>query len=107
MHEAINSAEQHFPELLAAFRDVIEHMEMTFCKKQLDYGPEAIDQGDNALTLMGLTFRMNDKMARIRTKVLHNNKYQVDENLEDTLLDLANYAIIASLVVRGEWKPGR
>lgn len=97
-------AEARYPELTAAFKVELAQMYDTFCRKQLDYGPNAIDQGDKDLTMQGITFRMNDKMQRLRTKVLHNNQYQVNEALEDTLQDLANYAIIGRLVAKDLWQ---
>ena len=51
----------------------------------------------------GLRVRMYDKLARL------NNMAGKDatpnyESIEDTLVDLANYAIIGLLVQRGQWE---
>jgi len=44
--------------------------------------------------------RMHDKLARINN--LHSNEPNF-EPLEDSLKDMANYAIIGLLVLRGKW----
>jgi len=43
----------------------------------------------------GMLVRMSDKMSRISTLIGENKEAVVtDEKLEDTLIDLANYAVI-------------
>jgi len=51
----------------------------------------------------GLRVRMYDKLARLNN-LLDNGNTPKYESLEDTLLDLANYAIIGLLVQRGQWE---
>ena len=51
-------------------------------------------------TETGFLTRMTDKMARI-TSIINTGKTNVtDETVEDTLLDLANYAIIFTCYLR-------
>lgn len=45
-------------------------------------------------TETGFLVRMSDKMARINTFVQSGTLLVKDESVEDTLLDLANYAIL-------------
>jgi hypothetical protein len=45
---------------------------------------------------------MHDKLARINNLV-DNNRDPKHESLEDSFKDMANYAIIGLLVLRGEW----
>lgn len=70
-------------------------------KKQIDYGPYNIWNAPGGAT-NGLMVRMSDKLERLKNliykKVTPNN-----ESLEDSFVDLANYAIIALMVQRGVW----
>jgi hypothetical protein len=45
---------------------------------------------------------MHDKLARINNLV-DNNRDPKHESLEDSFKDMANYAIIGLLVLRGKW----
>jgi hypothetical protein len=45
---------------------------------------------------------MHDKMARIN-HLIDNDKEPENEALIDSFLDLANYAIIAQLVINRKW----
>lgn len=69
--------------------------------KHKDYGPKNISDAPGG-ALNGLRVRMHDKLARINNLV-DNNKNPEHESLEDSFKDMANYAIIGLLVLRGEW----
>lgn len=71
-------------------------------RKHDAYGPKNIANSPGG-ALNGLRVRMHDKQARLNHLVDHGNTEQVGESLEDTLLDLANYALIGVLVLRGLW----
>ena len=80
------------------FRRLQEQAEQIFRRKHHDYGPCNI-----ALTgLPGVIVRMSDKVSRLRNLVL-KNKEPNNESIEDNLIDVANYAIIALLVMAGKW----
>jgi hypothetical protein len=73
-------------------------------QKHHDYGPKNIAQSPGG-AINGLRVRMWDKLARI------NNLYDTgqeakNESLRDSFLDLANYAIIALMVLDGDWPDG-
>lgn len=70
-------------------------------KKHKDYGPKNIGQSPGG-ALNGLRVRMHDKLARIN-HLIDSGATPENESLADSFLDLANYAIIAQLVIRGEW----
>lgn len=70
-------------------------------KKHHDYGPKNISASPGG-ALNGIRVRMHDKMARVNN-LLDNDKEPENESLEDSFMDIANYAIIALLVLRGEW----
>jgi hypothetical protein len=70
-------------------------------KKHKDYGPKNISESPGG-PLNGLRVRMHDKLARINN-LIDNNKEPENESLEDSFKDMANYAIIGLLVLRGQW----
>jgi hypothetical protein len=71
-------------------------------KKQQDYGPLNIAHAPGG-AMNGLRVRMHDKLARLNNLVDKGNTPNY-ESIEDTLIDLANYAIIGLLVQRGQWE---
>lgn len=70
-------------------------------KKHADYGPKNISQSPGG-PLNGLRVRMWDKLARINNLVETGAKPE-NESLEDSFKDMANYAIIGLLVLKGQW----
>jgi hypothetical protein len=79
----------------------VEELVDLLLSKHKDYGPRNIADAPGG-ALNGLRVRMHDKLARI------NNLYDTaslpqHESLEDSFKDMANYAIIGLLVMRGEW----
>ena len=71
-------------------------------KKQQDYGPLNIAHAPGG-AMNGLRVRMHYKLARLNNLVDKGNTPNY-ESIEDTLIDLANYAIIGLLVQRGQWE---
>jgi len=81
---------------------ILNELRNIMMKKQEDYGPLNIALAPGG-AMNGLRVRMYDKLARL------NNMAGKDatpnfESIEDTLIDLANYAIIGLLVQRGQWE---
>jgi len=72
-------------------------------KKHNDYGPRNISDAPGG-PLNGLRVRIHDKTARIN-HLIDSGKHPQNESLRDSFVDLANYALIALLVIDGEW-PG-
>lgn len=70
-------------------------------KKHHDYGPDNINNAPGG-AMNGLLVRMYDKMERLKTLLL-GNKTPKFESVEDTLIDVVNYALIAMMVQRGRW----
>jgi hypothetical protein len=70
-------------------------------KKHADYGPKNISQSPGG-PLNGLRVRMWDKVARINN-LIDTGKDAKNESLEDSFADLANYSIIALMVLKGKW----
>lgn len=69
--------------------------------KHADYGPSNIAQAPGG-AINGLRVRMHDKLARIN-HLVDSNVAPEHESLRDSFIDLANYSIIAMMVLDGEW----
>jgi len=84
---------------------VIKELTDLLVSKHRDYGPKNITDAPGG-PLNGLRVRMHDKLARINN--LHEAKFEEPqyEPLEDSFKDMANYAIIGLLVLRGQWDNG-
>ena len=85
-------------ELIAEYESITKELVKLFAKKQHDYGPGNIAEFGE----VGVLVRMNDKMERLKNLVL-NGLEASNESIEDTLDDIASYAIIYKLVRRGKW----
>ena len=70
--------------------------------KQIDYGPLNIWNAPGGAT-NGLMVRMSDKLERLKN-LIYNSIEPNNEALEDSFVDIANYAIIALMVERGIWE---
>lgn len=81
---------------------IAEELLTILFKKHQDYGPLNIAHAPGG-PMNGLRVRMYDKLARLNHIVDTGNTPNY-ETLEDTLIDLANYAIIGLLVQRGQWE---
>ena len=62
----------------------------TLVKKQKDYGPKNIEK----FGINGIVIRIYDKIARLEN-LLNKNSFAENEPLQDTLLDIVGYSIIA------------
>ena len=107
----ITQMEKEWPEMTAEFRRLQREQYELFLHKQHDYGPGNISGGtmlqtpeEVKLSLTGLWFRMNDKLQRVKTLLMHGRESAVkDEPLEDAYLDVSNYGIMATIVKNGKW----
>ncbi len=81
---------------------IAEELLTILFKKHADYGPLNIANAPGG-AMNGLRVRMHDKLARLNHLVDKGDTPNY-ETLEDTLIDLANYAIIGLLVQRGQWE---
>ena len=81
--------------------EIVDELYMLLLSKHNDYGPLNIAQSPGG-PLNGLRVRMWDKIARIN-HLIDNGGDAQHEPLEDSYKDLANYAIIALMVLREKW----
>lgn len=93
--------EKNLQEFAKTVQDYFDVNAALLVKKHRDYGPKNIAQSPGG-ALNGLRVRMHDKMARINHLIDSGNDPE-NESLRDSFLDLANYAVIALMVIDGEW----
>jgi hypothetical protein len=67
-----------------------------FKRKNSDYGDSFVELG-----IVGNLIRIKDKLNRALVITEKEAHIVEDENLEDTLMDLANYANLCLLLLRG------
>jgi hypothetical protein len=82
--------------------EIMDELYSVLVRKHADYGPLNIS-GAPGGAMNGLRVRMYDKLARLNNLVDTGDTPNY-ESIEDTLIDLANYAIIGLLVQRGQWE---
>ena len=99
-----------YPNTCKEFEDIQSEMFELFLRKQADYGPTNVGMGSEVVdtekkvkrSLAGLSVRMNDKIQRL-LNLTFNNRDPKNESVEDTLIDIANYAVMALIVQRQVW----
>jgi hypothetical protein len=106
----IEKIESDYPEMTSEFKKIQQEQYEIFCRKQLNYGPGNIAVGSQLKTekeirtsLIGLWFRMNDKISRLKTMVVEGEPDHVGESVADSYCDLSVYGVIAQIVTRGKW----
>jgi len=90
-------------QLVVDWKKIADEICGLFARKQSDYGPRNIgDLGELAVFV-----RLYDKMQRLRRLVWEKGQEQScavkDETVDDTIVDIADYAIIWILLRRGLW----
>ena len=109
--DVIEYMEKTYPQMTSEFKKIQRDQYELFCKKQYDYGPQNIAVGtilktadDIKLSLLGIWFRINDKVERIKTLLMRDGKNSVqDEPITDSFSDVSNYGVMAQVVARGKW----
>ena len=110
--KAVVDFEKTYPTLAEAWKITQQEQYELFAKKMLDYGLGNISLGTNLeepedinLSLTGIWLRCNDKINRLKNMLKRKGRnYVQDEPMIDIFIDIANYGIIAMLVMRGKWK---
>ncbi len=85
------------------FKNICEEMLSTFERKNHDYG-DSFTQTVDKFGLIASGVRMHDKLERFVTLAQKDISMRVDESMRDTLLDLANYAIMTVMYIDDEIK---
>ena len=74
--------------------EICQELTETYKKKNADYGNSFENSLDKHGLIAGIV-RMDDKMSRLISLNSKNEQQVLDESLRDTLMDLANYAIMS------------
>lgn len=99
--------EVKYPEQYEEFKRIVDVMYKIHTEKMSDYSPQnMLGTGE-----VGAIVRIWDKTARlmnlygfdITTGEYKGSKSPKFESIEDNLTDLANYAIIALILLKGKW----
>lgn len=80
------------------FKKITEQMYELYKKKNADYGNSVSDTYKD-FGLTSFLVRMQDKLNRAKTLTKKDAEVE-DEKIEDTLIDLANYSILAVIEMR-------
>ena len=107
----IEYMETKYPKMTQEFQKIQREQYELFLHKQHDYGPQNIAVGtaldneeDKRLSLMGIWFRINDKVERIKTILMRGDNGSLEgEGLVDSYSDISNYGVMAQVVARGKW----
>lgn len=75
-----------------SFMDITTDMAKTYAAKNHDYG-NSFEQSCDKFGIIASVVRLGDKMNRIESLVTKKAEIK-EESIKDTLLDLANYAIM-------------
>lgn len=107
---AIQILRKEYPTIAEGYEQVMQEQFELFAKKHLDYGmgnvaagTQLVNQEETDFALVGLWYRISDKVNRWKNMILSNRKAQ-NESLIDTFQDLSNYGIISQIVQKGLWK---
>lgn len=103
----MTDVEERCPKQCESFKKIIEEMYQVHLEKNHDYSPRSI----LSVGEVGLATRVWDKVTRllnltgfnIETGEYTKPKSPKNESINDTLLDLANYAIIWKILREGNW----
>ena len=109
--DIVKYMEHKYPEMTSEFLMIQQEQYELFLRKQHNYGPQNVAVGsllktkeDIKLSLLGLWFRMNDKIERMKTLLLRNGNNVVEgEPVTDSFSDVSNYGVMAQVVARGKW----
>lgn len=82
-----------------AFQKITEDMLKTYIAKNHDYG-DSFKKSLDEFGPIAAVVRMGDKMERIKNLLHHHTEPKVNEKIEDTLKDLANYCIMTLIYLQ-------
>ena len=112
--EVIKKIEEMYPECTDALMNNFDRAYDLWTKKQNDYGDSNIRLGldlsstsersqNNRLAQLGVVIRLNDKISRLINLYKKDLESAVDESIEDTALDIMNYANMLMVLKSNKW----
>lgn len=79
-------------------RETVEDMADLYERKNADYG-NAFEKSIDRFGLQSVFVRIGDKVNRAFTLLTSGNSPLVEEKIADTLLDMANYAVLTQIYI--------
>ena len=112
--EIIKKIEEQYPECSDAIMNNFDRAYNLWALKQHDYGDSNIRLGlnlssssersqNNRLAQLGVVIRMNDKVSRLINLYKKDGVTAIDETIEDTALDIMNYANMLMVLKSNKW----
>ena len=109
--------EKQYPECTNELLDNFDKAYSLWCRKQHDYGDSNIRLGldltpssseyshNNSLAQLGIVIRMHDKLSRLMNLYKKDkvDASAVNESIEDTCIDVMNYANMLMTLRKGKW----
>lgn len=86
---------------VAHHRMICDEINELYAKKNHDYG-DSFAQSFREEGMAMVRIRLGDKFNRLKALTRGGEQKVADESIRDTLIDLANYAIMAVLEMEGE-----
>ena len=87
-------------EKIEVHKELLDSLHNLYIAKNKDYGDSVHDTYEK-YGLVSFLVRLEDKLNRARTLSKQDAVVQ-DEKIEDTLMDMANYAILAVIELKGD-----
>ena len=112
--EVIKKIEEMYPQCTDALMNNFDRAYDLWTKKQNDYGDSNIRLGldlssssersqNSRLAQLGVVIRMNDKISRLINLYKKDGVTAIDETIEDTALDIMNYANMLMVIKSNKW----
>lgn len=100
----IKTAEEpKLPESANHFKEIVKGMISTYVRKNHDYG-NSFEVSMNEEGLAAVRIRLGDKWLRFKQLSKGEKALVKDESIRDTLLDMANYAIMTVMWIDNQDK---
>jgi hypothetical protein len=91
---------------LHLFEAILSQMRGTYIRKNADYG-DSFKETMDEYGLTALTLRLTDKLNRLKSLSKGDEPSVHDESVLDTILDIANYAVLGAMYVVSPTKDGK
>lgn len=79
-------------------KEIVEELNRVYEQKNTDYG-DSFAESVREFGIVAALTRISDKYNRFKRLALGNRNLVGDESIKDTLLDMANYCIMLSMIL--------
>lgn len=85
-------------ERIKRHKEIVEELNRVYEQKNTDYG-DSFAESVREFGIVAALTRISDKYNRFKRLALGNRNLVGDESIRDTLLDMANYCIMLSMIL--------